>query len=374
MSSDRISVVHSGDEYGNDMVVKITCTSGREILALATRNLYSGDWDFGPTWNYVIKSDKSFLVDTGRRGRGLQLMQMMEHSGIKVNDLDFVILSHGHEDHDGGLFALNQTAGLEIMAHETYDALREFSPERAPSTRVESFPASCWHCPLSYSFAEKNCSEYHKERRSLKVTSISQESHDLGQGVSLFHVPGHSPDCIALLLDNEVILTGDTILPEITPLPSRAHYFESTQCMLPPHYADTNRLYGLSVYIRSVKRLLGIASRFPNLTVLPGHRFFTDSKCNLLDLGARCNELIQHHIQRCSDFVDLVHSEPKTPEEIAHEYFEPELLAGFGINLALNEVLSHCELMELSGDIIWTDGKVISTGTRNSEAFIRNIE
>ena len=373
MALDEIKILRPGDKYGNNAIVKMSFTGGREILALATKNLYSGDWDFGPTWNYVVLGDKPFLVDTGRRGVGQDLVQMMEYAGVKPTDLDFVILSHGHEDHDGGLFALTQVADLQIIVHETYGPLTAFSPDQAPSDRVRNFPASCWHCPMPESFSEQHCRAYHNERHGLKVTSISGEDHRLAPGVSVFHLPGHSPDCIVVQLEDEVMLTGDTILPEITPHPSREQFFENTQCMLPSQYADANQLYGLRAYIRSVKRLRGMADRFPNLTILPGHRFSSNGKLNLMDLADRCKELIGHHVERCSDILGLIESSPKTPEEIAHEYFEPELLRGFGMYLAINELLSHCELLELSGDIVWTDGKVVSTGNRGFEQVIEGI-
>ncbi len=373
MALDRIKILQSGDKYGNDMIVKMSFPGGLEILGLATKNLYSGDWDFGPTWNYVIISDNPFLMDTGRRGMGPLLMEMMEYGGIKAADLDFVILSHGHEDHDGGLFALKQAVGVEVMAHEPYEALTAFSHRQAPSERLQNFPASCWHCPMPESFSEKHCRDYHHERNKLGVTSITGEAREVATGVSVLHVPGHSPDCIAVLLKNEVILTGDTVLPEITPHPSREQYFENTRCMLPSHYASADQLYGLRAYIRSVKSLRKLADRFPNLTVLPGHRFTSNGDFNLVNLGQRCDELVQHHIERCSDILKLIASKSKTPEEIAHEYFEPELLRGFGMHLAINELLSHFELLELSGDIVRADGKVASTGNRGFEALIQDI-
>ncbi len=92
-----------------------------------------------------------------------------------------------------------------------------------------------------------------------------------------------------------------------------------------------------------------------------------------MNLGQRCDELVQHHIERCSDILELITSKSKTPEEIAHEYFEPELLRGFGMHLAINELLSHFELLELSGDIVRADGKVASTGNRGFEALIQDI-
>jgi len=59
------------------------------------------------------------------------------------------------------------------------------------------------------------------------------------------------------------------------------------------------------------------------------------------------------------EILELVNSQPKTPEEIAHEHFEPQVLEGFGFKLAINELLTHCELMEFSGNIAWTEGNLI---------------
>ncbi|MEW6529400.1 MAG: MBL fold metallo-hydrolase [Thermodesulfobacteriota bacterium] len=374
MLYDRMKILHPGDDNGNDMIVQISLSTGRDIFALGTKNNYGGDWDLGPTWNYVVSADKPFLVDAGRRGTGPRLLEMMEYAGIKAEDLDFVILSHGHEDHDGGLFALTEATGLKVKAHETYQSLIEVEPSRAPSTRVAKFPASCWYCPMLDSFTQEHCLDYHQERRSFKITPIGQDDHDLGPGISVLHVPGHSPDCLAFVIDDEVMLTGDTILPEITPHPTREAFFEGTRCMLPSHYDRADQLYGLRAYIRSVKRLQSISKRLPGLTGLPAHRLLSRGNWNLLNVGARCDELIDHHIQRCSDIIDLLGDEPRTPEEIARAHFEPHLLKGFGIHLAMNEVISHCELMESSGDIVWNDGKVASTGKQGAESLIKEIQ
>ncbi|MBI4963128.1 MAG: MBL fold metallo-hydrolase [Desulfomonile tiedjei] len=373
MLDDRITIVNPGDEYRNGMIVKISVSTGRDIFALATKNVYSGDWDVGPTWNYLIASDRPFLVDAGRRGMASSLMEMMEFVGIPANKLDSVVLSHGHEDHDGGLFALTQAAGVEIKAHETYQTLAAVAPSQAPLPEVSNYPASCWRCPMPNSFTQKNCHDYHRERETLNVTPICDENYDLGQGISVLHVPGHSPDCLAFVIDDEVMLTGDMILPEITPHPTREQHFEAAQRVLPSRYDEAAQLYGLRAYIRSVKRLREVSRRVPGLVGLPAHRLFSNGRCNVLTLSVRCDELIQHHIQRCSDILGLVGSQPMTPVEIAHGHFQPQLLNGFGINLALDEVLSHCEILEHSGDITWVDGKVVSTGKRGFETFINDI-
>ncbi len=45
MPKDAIQVVQPGDKSGNDMVVRITLSSGRHIYGCATANFYGGDWD-----------------------------------------------------------------------------------------------------------------------------------------------------------------------------------------------------------------------------------------------------------------------------------------------------------------------------------------
>jgi glyoxylase-like metal-dependent hydrolase (beta-lactamase superfamily II) len=92
-------VMHKGDDSGNEMLVRFRLPSGLEIFGLPTKNFYGGDWDLGPTWNYAVLSDKPFLVDAGRFGQGKKLVEMMETIGISAADLEFVLISHGHEDH-----------------------------------------------------------------------------------------------------------------------------------------------------------------------------------------------------------------------------------------------------------------------------------
>jgi len=96
---------------------------------------------------------------------------------------------------------------------------------------------------------------------------------------------------------------------------------------------------------------------------------------NHLDLSGRIDELLHHHIDRCHDILGTLGTGTKTPKEIAVEYFQPNLLKGFGIHLAVNEIKSHCELMEISGDVVVLEGgKISSTGEENFRSLIDHIE
>jgi len=375
VTKEIFNILRKGDESGNNMIIRMRLSSDREIFCFATENTYGGEWDLGPTWNYVITSEKPFLVDAGRRGNGLKLLEMMRHSGIDPNDLDFVLLSHGHEDHDGGLFEVTRTTGTKVMAHRIYKSLSRAYPRKAPSPEKRNFPASCWDCPMPESFWKNNCLEYHKEKVRLEIVSLDNSGQKISDGISVFHVPGHSPDSIALLIDKEIMLVGDTVLPDITPHPSCEHTFRMTKGIFQGHYREADELYGLRAYIRSLKRLKGIGNDIPELGVLPGHRLFYQNRWNYMeDISARITEIIEHHVQRCGDILKSLGDGPKRPEEIASACFEERLLKGFGITMALNEVLSHCELLEISKDVIFVeDGRISATHRTSFESLIRDL-
>jgi glyoxylase-like metal-dependent hydrolase (beta-lactamase superfamily II) len=371
MPKDEIQVVQRGDSSGNNMIVRITLSSGRHIYGLATANLYGGDWDIGPTWNYLVTGGRPFLVDSGRRGTGPQLLKMMEAAGVNGQDIGSIVVSHGHEDHDGGLFEITRMINAPILAHETYGYLVRCNPNAAPSEEKTKFPASCWCCPMPETFYRSNCLEYHRERQELTIMDLSNSPEALGSGIQVFHTPGHCPDSVVLVVDGEAMLVGDTVLPEITPHPTLESHFAIMKPALPEKFEEAQELFGLRAYIRSLKLLRAVAAATDRILVLPSHRLYSQDKWNHLDLSDRIDEIVQHHIDRCRDILRIIDTEPKTPQEIAAEYFQPSLLKGYGIHLAINEIKSHCELMAISRDVVLSeDGKVSSTGGDNFRSLI----
>lgn len=374
MSRSQPEILQYGDENGNGMIVRIELSTGREIFGCATKNVYGGAWDVGPTWNYLVGGDKLLLVDTGRRGMGKPLLEMIETAGFAPGDLASVALSHGHEDHDGGLFELTRQVRVQVYAHPVYGMLNRLAPSNAPSDDKLDMPAVCWHCPMPGWFSDKFCPEYHNERLGLRPSPIVNSQHPFDKGIRIFHVPGHSPDAITILVDDEAALVGDTILPDITPHPTRERFFELTKGVLADEYVEAQQLYGLRTYIRSLKMLTNLAGERDRTILLPGHRFFYRDEWNQLDVATRVDELLDHHIRRCSDILDLLANGPRAPEDLVGAYFEPTLLEGFGINLAINEILSHCELMEITGDVASVDnGRFAATGAGRFESFINEL-
>ena len=371
---EQAEILHRGDASGNGMTVRFRLPSGLEIFGLPTKNFYGGHWDLGPTWNYAVLNDRPFLVDAGRFGQGSNLIAMMESVGLAGEDLEFVLISHSHEDHDGGLAELVNATQLKVKAHAIYGQLIKKYPDRSPESKKKDFPAKCWHCPMPESFYAQNCLEYHKVLQDLKIDPIGDGENELAPDTRTYHLPGHSPDCLAVLLDKETIIVGDIILPDISPWPTKEDLFDEVADVIKPDYNDAAAIFGLRCYIKSLKKIIEIARKHPGLLVLPAHRLYYNGRWNRIDLESRAKELLEHHIQRCGAIIEILNSGPKTAEKIAREHFEARLLEGFGSLMATNEIVSHCELLIESGDVITgTGGTFTATGSTQFENDIENL-
>ncbi len=365
-------IIRQGDASGNGMIVKFKLPSGLEVIGLPTKNFYGGHWDLGPTWNYVVMADRPFLIDSGRYGQGRHLVAMMEQTGIDPKELDYVLISHGHEDHDGGLAELVKLTDLKVKAHRVYERLIRKYPNFSPKGYKEHFPAKCWHCFMPQSFYKENCLNYHAVLQTLKVEPVGNGSSGIGNGIRTMHLPGHSPDCLAVMLDNEALVVGDVVLPDITPWPTCLELYEEVEGILHPDYPDAGALFGLDCYLRSLKTLLRIAEKNPNILVLPAHRLYFHGRWQSLQLKKRLKELFQHHLDRSAAILEIVGSQEMHADDIAKLHFKEALLKGPGKLMAANEIVSHAELLTACGDLEQT-GKhsYIVTGSRNFENEIR---
>ena len=368
-------IIQHGDDSGNEMVIQFRLPSGLEIFGFPTKNYYGGHWDLGPTWNYAVMTDQPFLVDAGRFGQGGNLVGMMETAGIRPADLDFVLISHSHEDHDGGLAELVKSTHLNIRAHKIYDLLIRKYPTEAPAGFKENFPAKCWHCMMPESFWSKNCLKYHNVLHNLVVEKINDGQSVLGPDIQTFHLPGHSPDCLAVVLGTEAVIVGDIVLPDISPWPTCEAMFDEVAAVIGSQYSRADAIFGLQRYLKSLKKLEQIAVQYPDILVLPAHRLYYSGCWNGFMLADRVGQLIQHHIDRSAAILEILGRGPLTGREIAEEHFDEKLLEGFGSLMAANEIVSYCELLIKSGDVTAVENSGYSrTGSTSFEQYIRNLQ
>jgi glyoxylase-like metal-dependent hydrolase (beta-lactamase superfamily II) len=346
-------MIVSGKSNGEGIVLRYQTVKGTDIFSLGIPNIYSNaDWDLGPTWCYLIVGRETSLIDTGRFGNYAVLELMLKSTGKVFSDIDRIILTHSHEDHDGSLAEILPSVQGEIWAHSIYRQMISYHSDIKDGAKHPELPGSCRHCIMPEKF-RSTCMQYHQGRSLLDIDfAIDSDQRRLGDSLSFIFTPGHSPDAICVVLEDEVIFTGDTLLPDISPHPTLSSTFEANRRILPDSYRYENTVYGLINYIKSLHKLAGLTPQ--PMAIFPGHRLFYNGGFNLThSLYGRAREIIQFHIDRCRDILRIIDTKPTGLDAIAFQHFPASSLIGAGKIMARDEVMAHIEVMEKCGDVCW---------------------
>ena len=144
---------------------------------------------------YLLDGDEeSVLIDSGA-GRGSQrILDNIAAIGLNPELIKHIIASHGHIDHIGGLFHLQEQLQAQVVAHQLeLPAIADGVPE---------LTAADW---------------YGVKYRKVKVDRILKEEHEVVRVGKLelhcLHTPGHTQGGISIYLDTggQKVLFGQDI-------------------------------------------------------------------------------------------------------------------------------------------------------------------
>ena len=139
----------------------------------------------------LVASDGVTVVDAGLKlaASRRRLVAGLSAIGAAPADVRRVVVSHAHPDHVGGLAALVELTGAEVLAHERESVyLRDGRSPRIRRGRTRSFPR-------------------------VEVTGEFQDGVLLPGGLRAVHTPGHSPGHTALVHEQTgVLFPGDAVM------------------------------------------------------------------------------------------------------------------------------------------------------------------
>ena len=372
-----VTVVQPGDRNGNGMILELTpMQSGKPLWAIGVPQPY--ETSTGPTWVYAVETEGLTLIDAGGDSSKDPVQTGLAHIGRALEDVERIVITHGHSDHDGGVGGLVEASGAEIWAHELYSHLNSQGSWRAhgginpllrklmPRSEEQAHQFHRHEGELPHWW--QNHLDYIEMRRNLKV-GRSLKSGDRWGGLTFLHTPGHSPDELSITMDG-VVFTGDHVLPEITPHPTvDSPYPDEVGPEVRQQYPSEEQ-YGLAVYLRSLKT---VAQLDPSVLVLPAHRLYNRGRFHLQTVK-RARDIAQHHVRRCTRIVRKLEGQELTLEELTRATFPARKLSGGNFMSAVTEVTSHLELLLETGDVsITPKGKLRWHGTDTYRHHIASL-
>jgi glyoxylase-like metal-dependent hydrolase (beta-lactamase superfamily II) len=280
---------------------------------------------------YLIEDEPLTLVDTGpNSGKALdELETALAGHGRRVEDLELIVITHQHMDHEGLAQILARRSGAQVAAldrlapllerfgdvNEADDAFAEatmlrhgLSPDIAVALRSVSRAFRAWGSSVQVTRTLHDGGTLELRDRTLQV----------------FHRPGHSPTDTIFWDDSRgELIAADHLIKHISsnPLLSR------------PLDGREERPQALVSYLDSLRQTRELPARI----VYSGHGEPIDDHVALID------ERFRLHERRAQKILGLIAEQPRTAHDIAHALWGN--IAVTQAYLTLSEVLGHVDLL-----------------------------
>lgn len=197
---------------------------------------------------YVEASGIKILFDTGGMGERNELPKRFKERGLKMSDIDIVVLSHFHHDH---VMNIDYFPDSRILLHE-----KEYEWVKSGQ---EDWPIPRFLFPLV---------------ENSKYFEIIKGEPEIAPGVQIIHTPGHTPGCISLVLQDSnipvTVLAADAV-KNLTEL--------ATGEVAMSHDNETSK--------KSIKRIRDLAK-----VVIPGHDRILEIMEDRITAITSCHETI----------------------------------------------------------------------------------
>lgn len=159
----------------------------------------------GAVTAYIIKGEKTILVDTGYRGSENKILNKMYQEGVNPEEVSMILLTHGHDDHFGSAKVLRDKFSAPVAIHKA-DAENIRKGDNGVLTPTGGFGK--FITPLMNGMTKSKV-------KGFEPDVLLQDNFGLGAyGIDgkVISTPGHTPGSISIVLSSGEIIIGDLMM------------------------------------------------------------------------------------------------------------------------------------------------------------------
>jgi hydroxyacylglutathione hydrolase len=178
--------------------------------------------DLGFVRAFLVKGEKTLLVDTGVKGSGEKILEAMKQNEINPQDISLIVITHAHADHFGSLRALKNELDAPVAVQES-----EAGFLKAGNSAPVVIHGLLYRL-LSKFFSPSKIGQVTPEVTFGEKLDLSP----YGVDGYLLHTPGHTQGSASVVLTGGEVIIGDTIGGKA----------DGSRAALPAIYADLHAL------------------------------------------------------------------------------------------------------------------------------------
>lgn len=153
----------------------------------------------------LLQGQGTILVDTGVKHEPAVYMEKLQAAGVEPQDIDLIIITHGHVDHFGGAATLKKLTGAPLLCHRYAVAKLAAAVQENVQPRND----------LGQRVKKLIKGGHLLAVEAVEADLVMDEEFELlpfGIDGKILHTPGHSDCSVSVLLDDGTAIVGDIFI------------------------------------------------------------------------------------------------------------------------------------------------------------------
>ena len=286
---------------------------------------------------YLIKEDPLTLIDVGPKTpeAAAVLREKLAHQGVKMADIQRILLTHAHEDHCGLAKKVRDEAkNAEIYVHgwETGHLFGRLAQDEHRQLMFRAGVPDGVFREMQTAYEEVSLLTDSLSDGEFVGLSDEMELEFETGSLKVLHTPGHTPgSCTFVRVADRTVICGDCVLKRITPNP-----------IVSPDPLDRSRRFkSLASYLESLSKIRSLS---PTI-VYGGHG---EPISDYDEIFHRYMKSIEDRQRRV---IGLVSKDGSTAYEVAQRLFPDAQNDDVHRFLSISESIAHLDYAESLGHV-----------------------